>query len=55
MTYCSACGRKVMILLHPGRNPRSYHHGKHKSLKDHDLCRQCHRSQISAELARQRA
>ena len=35
------CGRKIAIHVHPGRNPHTYHHGKHKFLKGHELCRQC--------------
>lgn len=51
MTYCTQCGRKVTIHIHPGRNPRSYHHGKPKGLKDHDLCRQCFKSMMNSARA----
>lgn len=52
MTSCTNCGRKVSIHIAPWRNPGSYHHSKHKSLKDHDLCRQCFKSIMTSERAK---
>jgi len=53
VTYCSECPRRVVVLPHPGRNPKSQ--PKRVAMKHHELCRQCHRRAMSAEMARQRA
>lgn len=50
--YCE-CGNEIKIRLHPVRNPNS--HKRHsRTLKDHDLCRQCFRKVMMQERLKQR-
>lgn len=48
--YC-ACGRKILVLPHPKRNPKS--RARHVRLPEHDCCRQCFKRLISQARAEQ--
>lgn len=54
MQHCSQCGRKIAILIAAHRNRGSFALQKHRSFKDHDLCRQCFRTVMSRALEAQR-